>query len=140
VGVLLGNGWYNHQSTAVWDFDKAGWRARPRFCLNIRLTYADGSSSVIATYSSSKTSLSPVVFCSIYTAEHYDAQLEQEDWNSTRFDDSAWKFALKAKASSINIVTHAIPPIRNVKEIKPVSINKISNKGTFFTEAEIFPA
>ena len=23
IGVLLGNGWYNHQSTAVWYFDKA---------------------------------------------------------------------------------------------------------------------
>lgn len=23
IGVLLGNGWYNHQSKAVWDFDRA---------------------------------------------------------------------------------------------------------------------
>ena len=26
VGVLLGNGWYNHQSIAVWYFDRAPWR------------------------------------------------------------------------------------------------------------------
>ena len=31
VGVLLGNGWYNHQSTAVWYFHEAPWRARPLF-------------------------------------------------------------------------------------------------------------
>ena len=29
IGVALGNGWYNLQSTAVWYFDKAPWRSRP---------------------------------------------------------------------------------------------------------------
>lgn len=52
VGVLLGNGWYNHQSTAVWYFHEAPWRARPAFCIDIRLTYDDGS---IETISSGKT-------------------------------------------------------------------------------------
>src|SRR3546814_13140098 len=28
VGVVLGNGWYNHQAMAVWNFDKAPWRNR----------------------------------------------------------------------------------------------------------------
>jgi alpha-L-rhamnosidase len=43
LGVLLGNGWYNHQSTAVWFFDKAPWRARPKFCMDLRIIYDDGS-------------------------------------------------------------------------------------------------
>lgn len=47
VGVLLGNGWYNHQSTAVWNFDKVTWRARPTFCLDLRITYDDGSVETI---------------------------------------------------------------------------------------------
>ena len=46
VGVLLGNGWYNHQSGAVWDFDNAPWRNRPAFCLDIRIRYTDGTSEV----------------------------------------------------------------------------------------------
>ncbi|MDD4109202.1 MAG: alpha-L-rhamnosidase N-terminal domain-containing protein, partial [Prolixibacteraceae bacterium] len=41
AGVMLGNGWYNHQSTAVWYFDKAPWRARPKFCMDIRITFED---------------------------------------------------------------------------------------------------
>lgn len=48
VGVLLGNGWYNHQSTAVWYFHEAPWRARPAFCIDIRLTYDDGSIETIS--------------------------------------------------------------------------------------------
>lgn len=37
IGVLLGNGWYNHQSKAVWDFDRAPWRNRPAFCMDLRI-------------------------------------------------------------------------------------------------------
>lgn len=91
IGVLLGNGWYNHQSTAVWNFDQAPWRGRPKFCMDIRVVYDDGKVEFISTGQDWKTSLSPVIFNSIYTAEHYDARLEQPDWNTPGFDDKKWK-------------------------------------------------
>jgi alpha-L-rhamnosidase len=47
IGVLLGNGWYNHQSTAVWYFDRAPWRNRPAFCMDLRITYEVGSVETI---------------------------------------------------------------------------------------------
>lgn len=37
AGVVLGNGWYNHQAKAVWDYDNAPWRNRPAFCLELRI-------------------------------------------------------------------------------------------------------
>ena len=43
IDVVLGNGWYNHQSTAVWYVDKAPWRARPRFLFQMLIEYKDGS-------------------------------------------------------------------------------------------------
>ncbi|HBK31594.1 MAG TPA: alpha-rhamnosidase, partial [Porphyromonadaceae bacterium] len=49
IGVVLGNGWYNHQSTAVWFFDRAPWRNRPAFCLDVHITYEDGSTETIVT-------------------------------------------------------------------------------------------
>ena len=118
IGVILGNGWYNHQSTAVWYFDKAPWRARPKFCLNLRLTYTDGSEEVISTGQDWKTALSPITFNSIYTAEHYDARLELPGWNNTGFDDSKWKSIMLTGAPSQNIVAQALCPIRNVEEIQ----------------------
>ncbi|MGS2739442.1 family 78 glycoside hydrolase catalytic domain [Sinomicrobium sp. M5D2P17] len=132
VGVLLGNGWYNHQSTAVWDFHKAGWRSRPRFCLNIRLTYEDGKTETLVTDPSWKTSLSPVIFNSIYTAEHYDARREQPGWNTPGFDDASWKSAITATPPSDKITAQALPPIRNTEEITPVSVNKLSDKQYIF--------
>lgn len=118
IGVLLGNGWYNHQSTAVWYFDKAPWRARPKFCLDLRITFEDGSVETISTGTDWKTALSPIVFNSIYTAEHYDARLEQPGWNNSYFDDSEWKNAMNTGVPSQNVTAQALHPIRNVENIE----------------------
>lgn len=132
VGVLLGNGWYNHQSTAVWDFHKAGWRNRPRFCLDIRITYDDNTTETIATAPDWKTSLSPVIFNSIYTAEHYDANKEQEGWDTPAFNDANWHSSLSVAAPSKLIVSQQLRPIRAIEEIKPKDVVKINDRKYVF--------
>ena len=127
IGVLLGNGWYNHQSTAVWDFHKASWRGRPAFCMDLRITYEDGTVETVTSGNDWKTSLSPVVFNSIYTAEHYDARLEQPGWNTASFDDSKWRGAVNRAAPSQNIVSQLLHPIRDVAEIQAKSMNKLND-------------
>jgi alpha-L-rhamnosidase len=128
LGVLLGNGWYNHQSTAVWYFHEAVWRARPKFCLDLRVEYPDGSVETFSTDETWKTDLSPVVLNSIYTAEHYDARLEQQGWDQPDFDDSNWKNVMITPAPSNNIVAQALTPIRNVEKIDPLEMHKFDNK------------
>jgi len=132
VGVLLGNGWYNHQSTAVWYFDEAPWRARPSFCLDIRITYSDGSQETITSGTDWKTALSPVVFNSIYTGEHVDGRLAQAGWNTTGFDDSKWKNSIPIGAPSENIVAQALQPIRDVVVIPAKKITKINDSHYIF--------
>lgn len=132
VGVLLGNGWYNHQSTAVWNFDQAPWRARPKFCMDIRIVYEDGGVEFVSTGSDWKTSLSPVIFNSIYTAEHYDARLEQPQWNETAFDDKKWKNASGTAAPAPLIVSQQMHPVRDVMELKPTKMIKLSDSDYLF--------
>lgn len=127
IGVLLGNGWYNHQSTAVWFFDKAPWRARPTFCLDLKITYEDGTTETVMTDKSWKTSLSPITFNSIYTAEHYDARLEQAGWNTTGFDEGKWKEVILRAAPSQHIVSQVMHPIRNVEKLAAKSIRKLND-------------
>ncbi len=124
IGVLLGNGWYNHQSTAVWYFDKAPWRARPKFCMDLRITYTDGTTETIFTGEDWRTALSPVVFNSIYTAEHYDARLEQPGWDKPGFKAEGWRNASNTGAPSQNIAAQVLHPIRNVIEIPAVEMTK----------------
>ena len=127
VGVLLGNGWYNMQSTAVWYFHEAPWRGRPCFCLDIRITYEDGSTETVSSGKDWKTSLSPIIFNSIYTGEHVDHRREQAGWNATAFNDSAWKAVEYRPAPSEQVVAQVLPPIRNVEEIHAVSIKRIDD-------------
>ena len=70
IGVLLGNGWFNHQSTAVWYFHEVPWRARPMFCLDLKVIYEDGSEQTFSSDTDWKTSSGSLIFNSIYTAEH----------------------------------------------------------------------
>lgn len=132
IGVLLGNGWYNHQSKAVWDFDRAPWRNRPAFCMDLRITYSDGSVETIPTDLSWKTSSGGLIFNSIYTGEHYDTRLEQVGWNMPNFDDSKWNGVGYRGAPSQNIVAQQARPIRNVLTIPAKSINKINEKTYVF--------
>jgi alpha-L-rhamnosidase len=127
VGVLLGNGWYNHQSTAVWFFHQAPWRGRPTFCMDLRITYTDGTTETVSSNTQWKTSLSPVVFNSIYTAEHYDGRKEQPGWNTADFVDKDWKNTINRSAPSANIVAQSLQPIRNVEEISAKTITKIED-------------
>ncbi|MGC4034338.1 MAG: family 78 glycoside hydrolase catalytic domain [Chitinophagaceae bacterium] len=127
IGVLLGNGWYNHQSTAVWYFHEAPWRARPSFCMDLRIVYNDGSVETITTGKDWKTTLSPVIFNSIYTAEHYDARKETPHWNETSYNDSAWNDIIFRAAPSTNIVAQVMHPVRNVTELPALSMKKFSD-------------
>lgn len=132
LGVVLGNGWYNHQSTAVWNFHQAPWRNRPRFCLNLRITYENGSVETISTGPDWKASTGPVIFNSIYTGEHYDARLEQEGWNQPGFDDSGWMAAKVIDAPSKNIVSQAVVPIRIDDVVPARSIRKTGDNTWLF--------
>ena len=132
IGVLLGNGWYNHQSTAVWYFHEAPWRARPKFCFDLHITYRDSTKEIVSSGIDWKTSLSDVVFNSIYTAEHQDARLKQPGWNKTGFDDSDWKASIPVSSPSNNIVAQNLQPIRNVDEITAIEMTKFSDKDYLF--------
>ena len=126
IGVLLGNGWFNHQSTAVWYFHEAPWRARPMFCLDLKVTYEDGSKETFSSDTDWKNSSGSLIFNSIYTAEHQNAQLEQKGWNTSGFDDIKWKKSIVTSAPSNNIVAQALHPIKNNLEIQAVKMRKIN--------------
>ncbi|MES2810617.1 MAG: family 78 glycoside hydrolase catalytic domain [Bacteroidota bacterium] len=131
IGVILGNGWYNHQSTAVWDFHRAPWRNRPTFCLDVRVTYEDGTVQTLTSDKSWKSSTGGIIFNSIYTAEHYDARLEQAGWNTTNFTEGRnWRGVIIRPAPSANIVSQAMEPIRATETIPAVDMKK-QNDSTY---------
>ena len=132
IGVILGNGWYNHQSLAVWDFHNAPWRARPAFCMDLRIVYADGSEAVVSSERDWKTFSGPIILNSIYTGEHYDARLEQDGWNKPGFDDSKWRGVRYRSVSAAKITSQQLVPIRLNQAFSPINVNKINDTAYVF--------
>ncbi|MDP4185265.1 MAG: family 78 glycoside hydrolase catalytic domain [Bacteroidota bacterium] len=127
IGVILGNGWYNEQSKAVWYFDKAPWRNRPRFLFNLSIEYENGEKEIICTDPSWKVGTGPIVFNNIYSGEKYDARLEQVGWNTMGFDDHSWKQATAILPHEGRIKSQLMPPIRITAELKPKTFIKINS-------------
>ncbi len=130
VGVILGNGWYNVHTKAVWNFHKAPWRSAPKLLMQVVIEYAGGRIETIATDESWKTSTGPIVFDSIYGGETYDARLEKPGWDTPGYDDSQWSFAELVEAPKGKLVAEAIPSIKADQVIRPVKVTE-PRRGVF---------
>lgn len=128
AATVLGNAWYNIQSKAVWDFERARWRNRPRMLCELRLTYTDGSVETIVTDDSWRTTTGPYTYNNLYSGDMYDARLEETGWKDAGFDDSKWSAVQLTEAPAPLIVAQQMPGIRIVEELKPVAFKKFSDK------------
>jgi alpha-L-rhamnosidase len=109
VGVLLGNGWLNVQTKAVWNFHEAPWREAPRILVSLVIEYADGRMVVTGSDETWKTATGPILFDSIYGGENYDARLEIPGWDQPGFDDAAWKAAEVVAAPAGKLAAQMAP-------------------------------
>lgn len=128
LAAVLGNGWYNIQSVAVWDFEKARWRDRPRMLCELRVTYADNTEETVITDNTWKTATGAHVYDNLYSGDQYDARLEEEGWKTAVFDDSKWASAVEVEQPAPLLVAQQMPGIRIVEEFKPVSVKKFSDQ------------
>ncbi|MDP4238663.1 MAG: family 78 glycoside hydrolase catalytic domain [Bacteroidota bacterium] len=138
VAAVLGNGWYNEQSVAVWDFNKARWRNRPRMICEIRIIYKDGTIQTIGTDQSWKTNTGAYLYNSIYSGDIYDASLEEDGWNNTGFNDRNWQQAKITNAPAPILQAQVMPAIRIVREIKPLSVKSFGDSIYVFNMGENF--
>jgi len=125
IGVMLGNGWFNIQSHAVWNFHKADWRSRPSFIMNILVEYESGKTTWIVSDSTWKTSIGPITFNNLYSGEYYDARKDKKNWNTTGYDDSKWKNTTIIGSPTEKIINQINPPIRIRETIRPVNYKMI---------------
>ena len=132
VGVVLGNGWYNHQSIGVWNFEHAPWRNRPAFCLDLVLTYEDGTEQVVATDLSWRTGEGEIVQDNIYTGEHRDFTRTQKGWDEPGFDDSKWRGVGFRGCPAQHVTAQQARPIRIDWERKAVSVRQLGDNVWLF--------
>ncbi|MBQ8323322.1 MAG: family 78 glycoside hydrolase catalytic domain [Clostridia bacterium] len=118
IGVILGNGFLNNMGGHPWGFEKASFRSAPKLSL---LLLIDGKEYLFSD-KSFKTAPSPIFFDDLRCGEYYDARLEQPDWSTYGFDDSAWTFAQQTAPPKGEMRLCTAEPVRVIKELSPVTV------------------
>lgn len=125
IGLILGNGMQNAPGGRVWDFDIAKFRNAPCYAISVSLENDDGEEigfEDIGKYF--KTAPSPIIFDDLRSGCFYDANLEQNGWNKTGFDDSKWSDVINANTPRGEYRLCDTDPIVITKEIRAKEIRE----------------
>ncbi len=120
IGVLVGNGFYNinreryRKLVVAYGF--------PKLIFNITIKYKDGTVKNIISDESCRVSPSPITFSSIYGGEDYDANLEQEGWDTPGFDDSGWQKSVIISSETSKLVYEEDFPLKIMQEFETQNI------------------
>jgi len=119
VGLWLGNG-YGPQ------FSQYGfrWLGPKQAIMLLDVTFTDGTHQTVTTDNTWKWSTGPITSNDIYAGESYDARLEQNGWDQTGFNDSAWQPVQAVTAPSGNLEADEMPPLRVTGTLSPVSLTQ----------------
>ncbi|HEY3743301.1 MAG TPA: family 78 glycoside hydrolase catalytic domain [Bryobacteraceae bacterium] len=124
AAAILGDGWF--ASGMSWNGQHFSLLPPTRFHALIAIEYEDGSRDAIVTDTKWKASQSAILHSEIYWGEVYDARLEQQGWNATKFDDSKWANAVQAEGTPGVISAQMTAPARIVMRLRPVSVKEQS--------------
>jgi alpha-L-rhamnosidase len=124
VGIMLGNGWYNMFTRAVWSFDRSPWRDDPTVICQMEMEYRDGRREIVGTDSSWRCAPGPVTFNSIRQGETYDATLEKKGWNTAGYEDKGWYDVRVVEGPKGTLTSQNLPPVKIVKEVAPEKVNR----------------
>lgn len=122
LGLLLGNGMYNVTGGRYVKFK--GSFGPPKLILHLRLEFTDGTSAVVASDESWKTSPGPIQFSCIFGGEDYDARRELEGWDRPGFDDSQWPKAKTLPGPGGRLAAQVAPPIRVLQEFPTAGLTQ----------------
>ena len=120
IGAMVGDGWY--RGYLGWDGLRAYYGDQLALFVQLVINYTDGTSEMIVTDKTWKTSYGAILEADIYNGEKYDARLETEGWASSGFDDSKWTEVTELDHSKEILVASNSIPVKATQEITPIKI------------------
>jgi len=136
VGAMLGDGWYRGQLGFFGQRNLYGRRLGLRAQLEIR--YESGRTERIVSDTGWKTTPGPVLASDIYGGETYDARRELIGWANAPFDDHGWAPVAFVDPPPATLVATLSPPVRRVRELRPVSIRRAPSGEMLFDLGQNF--
>mgnify|MGYP001809951270 CR=1 FL=1 len=126
IGVVLGDGWYNHKPQDVWNFFAAPWRGLPRLTAQLEIHHDDGTETrVVSDGSWSVSSDGPILTNGLRCGEVYDARKEFAGWASAGFAQTGWTPAVLVPGPGGRLHSQQMTPMRVVRERKPAAWKEV---------------
>src|SRR5690606_35299619 len=110
IGATVGNGWY--RGYLAWENTKNVYGKYLGLLCQLQITYVDGSTELIVSDKSWKSSTGPVSYAEIYHGGTYDARREMQGWSTPKFQDAGWHAVKEAEYPMTNLIATYNEPIR----------------------------
>lgn len=114
LGAKLGDGWWRGKFGFMNQFDNYG--KDLAVIAQLEIFYADGTSQVIVTDETWKTSTGELQFADIYDGSLLDFNKKQKDWNKPVFNDSSWKGVTVRPLDKALLQARINSPVRIIEE------------------------
>jgi alpha-L-rhamnosidase len=122
IGAIVADGWYagyvGYGKLVGYGPHKTGrniYGKTPALMVEIHVNYADGSSKIIGTDATWKTSTGPELEADFLMGETYDARKEMLDWSLPTYRDANWEKAILAEENGSHIEPFSDAFIKNQK-------------------------
>lgn len=133
IAVHLGSGWYDEDiAFSRWKNPDGEYSNRengtytfgqPTFIAQLELSFSDGSTQIVASNENWLSHPSATVKEGIFAGELYDANRKIEGWNSADIQVNDWqKVKVLESWPTKKLTPQLLPPIRPIKEMKPLRI------------------
>ncbi len=133
IGAILGGGWY---STRLQGGKM--WGTSPALLAQLKLTYADGTTSRITTDNTWTAGEGGVRASGIYDGETYDARFDHAGWDQPGFS-GGWSTAVE-RNETMAVEPSTAPPIKVIATLQPKKVTTPTPARPSTTSARTSPA
>jgi alpha-L-rhamnosidase len=117
IGAILGDGWYC--GFVAWR-NRQNYGDRPRFLAELEVSLADGTTQLLGTDWTWKTTTGPVRESDFLMGEIHDARMDLGEWSRPGYVEQGWEPVLvEPLDQAVSIEERLGPPVRRIETIKP---------------------
>ena len=136
IGAVLGDGWY--RGNLGFDGKRNVYGKRLALRLQLEIRYRDGKVERVVSDAQWKTATGPILLSDIYGGETYDARRERAGWAGAGYDDRDWTPVVALDPPSSQLLAPQSPPVRRVRELRPIAIRRAASGETIFDLGQNF--
>ena len=128
IGAVIADGWYSgyigYGLLVRLDKVREYYGVNPSFMGQIHLEYEDGTTEIIATDTSWKSSEGAIREADILMGEKYDARMENSGWDAPGYNDNSWKAPKVYTYPNGKLEVHPGNLVKNTERIRPRKITE----------------